>query len=147
MNLPVATSHSLCANELGNVLPYTEKDHARDEEVGHIPLREAQPESGSELAPTAVAPLKIEACGEEGSGEKEIEKEKDGEEMFGLFPNKAAKHVWSEYTMLMTGEKRDMDGEYCNTDKEHATTIVFLSLLDAWIMSFVELLGTDEKRG
>lgn len=33
-------------------------------------LEEAKPQSDSELAPTAVHPLKSGACGEEGSAEK-----------------------------------------------------------------------------
>lgn len=60
--------------------------------------------------------------------------------MFEMFQNNAATHVWSEYKRLMTGEKRDMDGEDCNNEKKHETKILFLERIDDWIMTVLESL-------
>lgn len=38
--------------------------------------------------------------------------DKDRKAMFGLFRNSPAKHVWSEYRRVMSGEKRYMEIDY-----------------------------------
>lgn len=47
----------------------------------------------------------------------------------------------------MTCEKRDMEAQDSNTDKEHETTLLFISRLDDWIMAVLKWLRTDENRG
>lgn len=41
----------------------------------------------------------------------------------------------------------DMDSVESNTDKQNETTNLFLAWLDAWTMTVLECLGTDESRG
>lgn len=67
--------------------------------------------------------------------------------MFGSLQNNSSKHVSSEYRTFMTGEKRDVDSDDWNTEKEHETTISFLARLNALIMTVLELLVTNENRG
>lgn len=50
--------------------------------------------------------------------------------MFQLFQKNTHKHVWSGYRRLMNGEKHDIDGEDCSTEKEHENTFIFLTRLD-----------------
>lgn len=63
--------------------------------------------------------------------------------MFELFRNINAKYVWSDYRRLMTGGRRDMNGEDCNTEKELEMSVIFLEILDAWIMIVLECMETD----
>lgn len=43
----------------------------------------------------------------------------------------------------MTGGRRDMNGEDCNTEKELEMSVIFLEILDAWIMIVLECMETD----
>lgn len=59
--------------------------------------------------------------------EKGNEEERDVEEMLWLFRNDAAKHVWAEYWGPINFDKRDMEYQDPQNEKEHKTTITFLA--------------------
>lgn len=145
--LLVATGHIMFTDELGTVLTDNGRGDARVEEVGLMPLRAAQQDGDNELAPAVLKTLKSGSCGEEGSGEKENDEEKDGEEVFGILRNNAAKHIWSKYRRLMRGEKCNMDSAHSNTAEEHETANPFLAILDVFLMTVIESLETGENSG
>lgn len=81
-------------------------------------------------------PLSISVrCGEEDSGEKENEEQKDRAQIFGPLGNNAWKNVFPEYGRLMEGNKCDMDGEECSTEKKHEKQAYYFKglMLGLWL--------------
>lgn len=72
-DLHVATihTHSMCAEELGNVLNDIEAGEARVEKIVTMTLGEAQLGIDSEPTPTVLPRLKGRDCGEKDRAEKE----------------------------------------------------------------------------
>lgn len=52
-----------------------------------------------------------------------------------------------QYRRLATNERDSMDYEHANTEDENGTKIIFLEIFDAWNMTTLYCLKTDENRG
>ena len=83
---------------------------------------------------------------EDSHGDNEAVEEE--EETYGLFRNEAAKNVWEQF-MAMSEPRTSTEDEEGGGGEEEVpeSSILQLARMDAWIMTVLECLEANEKRG